>query len=515
MKSALFLSGFLLSLIVSCNNEKVITPDITTLNLKENDTLRNNYIIRINTTSESSTTRLELFANDSLLTVIEESPFEHILNTLEMKDGEYSIKGIFFDLHGNKTEYSCKIIVQNALLNILLGNDTAPYIFVISDELGNLLASDYVKGTGILRIMPKNQYDKKGINFVFSMLNADSTNAVDLDSTNWINCIIHVKRGSLFRMDYYNNTASDTPEPKIKTIKLHVSRDIKYAEAFISTDMCSYELDNFDDPIHIPDTVIYTEGHKLLIQVQDFDGNVSYNFITIDDIPELWVSLSSANKSVAKISMPNTFFTVYGLAYETDTTNRYLLSSDWDFGMGTMYYPPEYFSKYYTSLGSYTADSYWYQNFYTGTVPDKFERINANFEIVNPDLGNFKANVSGEYDFYSIMYTDNDKIRFQISVPESIKEWKLPDLVKVFKNAKYSFKNFAPGWTWITNYKSLDWTNKFFDAGISFEKVNKTETFRQFVEIPALEQKRQLRESMDPIRNEIKQNKRYGIALSN
>lgn len=63
------------------------------------------------------------------------------------------------------------------------------------------------------------------------------------------------------------------------------------------------------------------------------------------------------------------------------------------------------------------------------------------------------------------------------------KEWKLPDLAIAFGNPDYKFDNFKWENVVLINQGSLDWSNKYYDLNINFEKLNYYAKYVQYVSI--------------------------------
>jgi hypothetical protein len=483
MKNMLKNAGLLLLIIsinLSCSKEDNIAPVITSVNLRMNDTIRNNITIKVEATDNKSIDKLELYANDSLIAEVNKVPFEYLWNTNKVRDGEYNIKAIIYDSNGNKAESSCKIFVQNALLNINLGSVYhSPFKLVISDEQGIILKSLSIQGTGEVRIMPLNQLEDSAINVVYCLPE---------DGFTGIMSYIHVKRGSKFNMDWRS------VGPVVKGVKLHLKNDIvSFSRIWLSTDWGIYQISTMSDTINLPNTIPYSSGHKLLLQIETSEGRF-YKFLTIDNIEEITEKLSDINirQNIKSYSVPSTRSSSYlmmGIGNNADSVNRYYISQGYsalnedrlDF-----IYPAEYFSKYYTYV-SYcpSNDNYkTYANIYQGEVPDRFDPMTAEFEIINSKADNFKANISGDFDLYQTVYYDlTQTIELSVSAPVSQKEWKLPDLTIAFDNPDYKFDNFKWENVMLLNQGSLDWSNKYYDLNINFEKLNYYAKYAQYMTI--------------------------------
>ena len=484
MKYILKIAGlFLLILSIvtfnSCKKEDNIPPVITSFNLTMNDTVRNNFVIKIEATDNNKTSRLELFANDSLIARLENLPFEYLWNTTAVKDGEYIIKAIVYDSNGNKVEASSTVFVQNALLTLNLGNENpSSFKVVISDEQGNILNSALVQGSGKVRIMPLTQFENEGINFVYCYVGNGFTALIGY---------VHVKRGSEYNLDW-NSTG-----PVQKGIKIHLKNDIgAFSQVILSTDQASYKISAMADTINLPNTIPYTSGHKLLLQLVTSEGRF-YDFLTIDNTEELSVKLSDvfAREAVKTFSFPAAGHASYLLMAssrinEKDSIYRYYLSEGENAlneNHFDIYYPAEYFSRYHTGIlfSHYINDYKSYLNQYRGVIPESFDPISADFEIVNSRPDNFKANISGNFDLYHVLYYDpSQTIELQVSVPVNQKEWKLPDLATAFNNTEFRIDNFTWNQVSIVNQGSLDWSNKYYDISLNFEQLNFVEKYTQY-----------------------------------
>jgi hypothetical protein len=460
----LFLS---INFFSSCSKEDTIAPVITSVNLSMNDTIRNNFNIKVDATDNKGIKMLELYANDSLIARINGVPFEFLWKTTEMKDGAYLVKAIIYDSKGNKAESACNVLIQNALLTINLGSEFhSPFKIVISDEQGIVLNSVTMQGTGKRTIKPLSQLEDNAINIMYCSTSNGFTGIISY---------IHVKRGSEFNMDWRSFG------PNVKGVKLHLKNDIdSFSRIWLSTDWGSYQITTMADTATLPNTIPYSSGHKLLLQIETSEGRF-YKFLTIDDIEEITEKLSDINTrlTIKSYSVPPTrssSFLIMGKGNEADSINRYYISQGstaLNENHFDILYPPEYFSKYYTFVSYSPIDDNYknYANIYQGEVPDRFDPLTAEFDIINSKTDNFNATISGDFDFYQIAYYDSTQtVEFSVSAPVNQKKWKLPDPAIAFDNPNYIFDKWS--FVFLENQGDLDWTNKYYDVSIDFEDYN-------------------------------------------
>lgn len=478
MKKILF-SLLGIFILISCEKKDILAPVISSINLETGDTLRNNFVIKVLATDNTNVVKMDIYANDSLISGITKLPLEYDWNTSKMKDGEYTIKAVVFDAKGNNSDYKCKVVIQNALLAINLGSQNHnSYKFVVSDEDGNILNSATIEGSGVIRIMPNSAYDKPGINFAYRTSYLDFTG---------LTAFVHIKRGSTLNMNWSNMAA-----PVLNGVRFHLKNDIgTFTKICISADNSYYILTSMADTALLPQSIGYSAGHKILVQLET-DAGKFYSFVTVDNIPEITVNLSSvkAQQASKSISFPDggsEEVLIQGLANEKDSINRYYLSqmhNEYNGNHIISSYPPEYFAQYLTNIlytPQHSDNNYKsYINRYRGVIPDNFTPLSADIVIVNPDPGNFKANISGNFDSYSVSYYNTSlTINLQVAVPMNQNAWKLPDLAAAFNNEAYRFDNFVWNQVQVSNYKSLDWSTKYYDIGLNFEKINWFEEFSQ------------------------------------
>jgi hypothetical protein len=477
MKKAIIIVMCLVPLLFYCKKEDNIPPVINSVNIQEGDTLRNNFEIKVDASDNSSVSAIEVYANDSLIIKDTKSPLDFNLNTLSMKDGEYTIKTIVYDAKGNKSESSYKVQIQNVLLTINLGSSISkPFQVVISDEQGNILRSVTLLANGKVKIMPQAAFNNNAINFLTCSTNSGFTG---------IFAYIHVKRGSEYEIG--------TPyvAPVVNSFKLHLKNDLgSFSEVRISTDRVSYQIMSMSDTINLPQLMPYSTDHKLLIQLKSETGWF-YKFFTIQNIQEVTINLSDINqaesvKTYTLLGEGSASLLLQGTSNDADSINRYYISNNYNEFFANhldIYYPPEYFSKYHSAV-SFTPfppsnPGIHFMNQYRGVIPDSFDPLLADFTFVNESFNNFSANISGAFDFYSINYYDPTlTVELLVEAPVNQKEWKLPDLTTAFGNP--AFVNFAWKSIQLTNMGSLDWTNKFFDVGLNLERLNFYETYCQY-----------------------------------
>jgi hypothetical protein len=478
MKKSIIILLTIVSIFASCKKEDNVPPVINSVNIQLGDTLRNSFEIKVDATDNSGVSAIEVYANDSLIIKDTKSSLDYSLNTLAMKDGEYAIKTIVYDAKGNKTESSYKVQIQNALLTFNLGNvDIPSFPVVICDEQGNILRSLSLQGKGKVKIMPQAACNKNSFNVVYSRTNGGFTG---------IMAYIHVKRGS-----EYNQGWGAYAGPVTKSFKLHLKNDIgSFSRINISTDQAVYQVFNMADTINLPNAIPYTSNHKLLLQLLTDNGQY-FKVVTIENVQELSVKLSDINQSelVKTYSLPSegsASFLLMGTGAETDSINRYFISQNFNELLAThlnVIYPTEYFSKFcsYVSFSptqSQSGSSFAYVNQYRGEIPESFVPISADFSITNTSSNNFKADITGTFDYYDISFYDpSQTIELLVSAPENQKGWTLPDLTAVFGNT--AFTNFTWNTIQIMNMGSLDWTGKYYDTSINFEHLNYFETYSQ------------------------------------
>jgi len=365
---------------------------------------------------------------------------------------------------------------QDALLTLNFGNvNLGSFQFVISDEQGNILNAVTVHGPGKVKIMPLAPYENDAINFVYCSVNNGST---------LLRGFVHVKRGSEHNMDWREYA------PVLKGVKLHLKNDIgSFLNITVSTDHAWYNISAMQDTINLPATIPYSSGHKLFLEIETNEGRF-YKILNIENLAEITVNLSDINvrQTVKQYDLPptrNSGYFLMGISNEADSLNRYYISQ----GQNALnenhldiWYPTEYFSKYLTYIhySSNDDDYKFYTNQYLGEIPDHFDPSTADIEILNSKADNFKANISGNFDFYYILYYDQSKtIQLDVSAPVNKKEWKLPDLATAFNNPAYNLENFEWKQIQSENMGSLDWTDSYYDIGVSLKKLNYSEKYIQ------------------------------------
>jgi hypothetical protein len=478
MKKAIVVLMCFVFVLFSCKKEDTVPPIINSVNIQPGDTLRNSFNIKVDASDNSMVSSIEVYANDSLIIKDTKSPLDFNLNTLAMKDGEYTFKTIVYDAKSNKTESSTKVQIQNALVTLNIDKSyPLSYKVLISDEQGNILRSLSFQNGGKIKIMPETACDKKAINLIFDVTSNGYTG---------ITAYIHVKRGSEY------NGGSSAIAPIVKGVKLHLKNDIgSFSHIRISTDQTSYILMSMADTINLPNLIPYSTDHKLLLQLETGNGQF-YKLLPIANITELTENLSDINQteSLKTFSLPSNGTAelfLQGIGNDADSINRYYISENYNSAFQNhldVIYPGQSFSKYHSFVVfSPVQSGIYYKTYfsqYRGDIPATFEPVSGDFTIINASPDKFSANITGNFDFYDIVYYDpTQTVELSVSVPVNQKEWILPDLATAFRNSAFNLANFSWYQVTIENMGSLDWSNKYYDIGLNFERLNFYEIYSQ------------------------------------
>jgi hypothetical protein len=119
-------------------------PKLTFTGITNNDTLRNTITAEIKGTDNTGLKSIEVFLNDSLLASSLQPSLGLSWNTLNVKDGDYTIRIVATDNAGNKKAESAKVVVQNALFSFEPNDydqDSDNTAYIVTDGDGKILNS--------------------------------------------------------------------------------------------------------------------------------------------------------------------------------------------------------------------------------------------------------------------------------------------------------------------------------------------------------------------------------------
>lgn len=464
-------------LIAACSKD-TIPPEISSINIEMNDTLKNIYPIEFDATDKSGINRVELYLNDSLLTSGESVPFKYEFNTLQYDDGTYKIKVVLYDTEGNKSESVSEVVVSNCLLIINSKSMyNGLYHLIVADEEGNILDTVIFRRNEVRISKPHKPYEGDAINFIWFRTGIFPT----------ISACIHVKRGSEYKLFGY-------PESEqTKCIRIHFKNDISsFEKIIISTDKSYITLNSLADTINIPQCITYTPGHKLLLRLQTNEG-LYYRIVDINEVPDLTditIDLSSINRINTRktITMPSSGWSsglILGKVKESDIYNRYTLFSGNGGMLLDLWYPADYFLKYFTQM-SFRAESSnkLYFDEYNGQIPTMFVPLNADFIIINPGAGDFSSSHSGSFDtFYVSYYNAEHTIQLGISATSQIFSWKLPNPGLIFNDSQFNLDLYHPNLISINEHENIVSTNGYYDLSINTELLHTYDPHYQNMQI--------------------------------
>jgi hypothetical protein len=474
-----FLLLLTVAIISSCKKTDREPPVITSGSLTEmQDTIRNSVAFNLVAIDNSDIEKIELYVNDSLIASDKTGSFSYNLNTLELNDGTYILKIVVYDQHGNTTTSSKSVVVSNSLLTLKLGElYNNPYMAVVSDESGNKLGTAEMVKNSEIKIMPSAPFSESAINFVYY-----------IDAPGWspITAYTHVKRGSTYHLDLFS------PGITAKGVKLHLSYNdtTQISKIQISTDQAYYTLNSLSDTVNLPNTLPYTTGHKMLIQVWATNG-VFFHFFTIEDLSSISVDLAIVNIPEAGYTinfsgLGNANCIISGITSNSDVKNHYYISgfnsipgNSWI----DVYVPYDNFTLYNTFLQfTPSGSNKSYIETYRGQIPLNMSLMDASLQLSGTSPADFSATSAGSYDYYIIQYYNSTNTAgLQVFSPAGQNSWKLPDLVTAFGNNKLSYDNFSPVQLTLTNFSQLDWQGKFYDISTDIEQVNLTDPHSQTV----------------------------------
>jgi hypothetical protein len=450
----------LVFVFASCKKADNIPPVINSMNIAINDTLSNYFTIKVDASDNKGIGKVEYYVNDSLITTITVPPYDYQLNTLNLKDGSYTMQAIAYDSEGNKIESTSSFVVQNALLSVNIGSVYPnPYYIVISDEKGNILNTATFSANETRKILPLAPCQEKAINIVYYSTSSDGYTYMTAD--------VHIKRGSELKIE-------PDPSPGVASrFKLHLKNDISaFSHIDISTDQFGYTLGTMADTVNLPATIPFISGHKLLLQVQTGTGKY-YKLISPNNGQSLTVNLSSVNtpetkKTIAFPPSAHASYFIFGRAAAAETMNEYYICYDYlmyNKDQLDLFYPAEYFAQYKTVITyNLPPSNKTYTNVSTGAVPNGFTYLDAEAQVTNSTPAGFKATFSGNFDCYTAYFgIQSPKVTLKVNAPANQKEWVLPNLSTAFSNSAFSFDNFKILQLNLSNLESVNLADKYYD----------------------------------------------------
>ncbi len=415
----LFIVFAAVGLCNSCKEPEIETPQLYFSSPKKDAVIWGSSKIDL----ESSVTKgdkISVFLNDSLITVLNQSPYSFQLNTRSLNDGNYKLTGISSN---TSTKAEIRVDVRNKLLTLNAASNqlnTGIRCFVfISDKEGKVIASSEVKNGEPLSLINES-YEQD--NFTLSEVYVVGTRTINVYSFQ------EVPRGGWTLLKSNNYPAT------INTINIDFT-DISSQYYFISSsgdDGFLYETSSMELGISKKPTKLY---------VREFNNPINHFKIlnNIDPSGRQTISLSNTNtplsiESITVTGGNNKRGTVKLFGFPGNDLNEY-------YNLGVFFsksgvikieYPDTTF-PYYGSTSFFKDDNITINSYQTAK---KSDIIPLKAEVIFKSSGSLSAEVAtfGDIDIYNSTWAYvNEKAGISsywamIGPPNKSQTIKLPEL---------------------------------------------------------------------------------------
>ena len=462
------LTAFLLS---GCDlfkqDEDLGTPHVGITNPTNNDIVQDMVVIACDPGNSKGVQSVSLFLDDSLLVMLDESPFVYEWDTWSAGNGDHDLFGKII----NKDEDfsfsdTITVTVQNYLFIANFTQDWLPEnagegFIVISDISGAALASATWSGNSRIEFSPPPDMNEKPSRIIVTIGTRDPYyNTVYMTS----NC--YVKPGEWTwkgkpQFEYQGSaTLQFTNDPGGSGWCL-VSGQNRFQIMNLPPQDISFPLYNAEDDLYF---------------MMSPDEGQSYLWIE-DIVPGEIRSVDLANLSGIFNSSDFTFplsshffFHVLGYHIPGEYYNRYFYLLDHEmFGEEAMSsfsvtYPVE-ISDVRTQFVIFDSPDHWngdYWSFYHyGDVPTNYEQINADFTIVNSQPDSFQIDITGTTDNVLsnwVGYSGWNQVRWRVFTNPNYTAFalpRMPDSIAISYDLPYSIQ-FSLEDVEIMDYPDLD-----------------------------------------------------------
>ncbi|MDO3625988.1 Ig-like domain-containing protein [Mucilaginibacter sp. BT774] len=425
------------------NNVQPALGAISISGTHEADTIKGVLSAQIAVSGSVQPTKIEVYANDSLLTTVTKVPYNVQWNTFGVNNGNYKLKAIAYDNSGKQTQTTLNVVVHNVLVTLLIdphiNSIYSSVMYIVTDSAGTVLNSIKYNGTDKYIYVTTTHPDPKSRCSVFEVKN------YSLVGQTYITAYMNIPKGSVWNL----RGVTENLDPKISNAKINLANIPSFSRLTTSSDLYGFTYTNTADIRNVTNFLFSRTG-KQYVQYIDNSGNGHYHFYDVDTVNKNNVIDLAANifqSSITKTITANgaTSISVY-LNGKSDKSydDYYLLDSYSVNGPGLSYYYPDgtYITNY-TSLVSFTQNGWNYSNVYLDLPPETIAPFGTIATITSSSLSQFSFTTQGTLDYYSAnFYSASNNAQLSIYSPSAYKSIQFPDILKLTNLSGAPLSNF-------------------------------------------------------------------------
>lgn len=432
-------------LVLGCNSED--TPSQISISWPTNNMfIKDSVTIKATVSDYENIKEVEFMIDGEVVDTIFESPFEFVWNSKQVKNGDHNLQCKSIDNSGNETLSEIIVVsVSNYLFKATFINnwvkDDEICILFLSDQNGTILAENTFSGNDSFEMYLDESLN---LNYVDTITKINITTIVGTTDEGIIHLNSHIKTylkipvGSSWTWKNYLLNYKEIPD----TVKLNFKNIPEHKEYLISNKIFGtysfVTLKSLEDfPLDESPTNIYmclntVENGKKYLWLNDVvAGNRQVDLSNLKDASKKTIELQGIPTRCeielsGIIETSKRYENSYWLDAYFQDNNK---SSSID-----LFYPESMFPEYTTKIyikDNESPSSYWLQETH-GEIPDKFIKLNADFEFVSTSYDNFEISASGEFLITLSQWKDiNNNNYWDVYSDKTVLKYKLPNLPKL------------------------------------------------------------------------------------
>ncbi|HTD41481.1 MAG TPA: Ig-like domain-containing protein [Mucilaginibacter sp.] len=448
MKSILTITFIVVATIFfSCskkqdNNVPPAIGAISMTGVHEADTLKGTLATQVVVSGSTQPTKIEVYANDTLITTVSKAPYNLQWNTLGVNNGNYKLKAIAYDNVGKQTQATLDVVVHNILvtllvdpkINSLYGN----IMYIVTDSAGSVLNSIKYNGTDNYIAVAATHPDIKSRCSVFEV-------KTDINAQTYVTAYMSIPKGSSW------NLRGITPHinPSFAATNLSFTNIPAFTRMTISSDAFGI---TYTSPSTIPYITNYglTPTGKQLVQYVDNNNNGYYAFFNVDTTKQSTsfnLGDSTFHPSIKKTITINGATSGNSYLYGRSDLNYesyYAIDINSFQGSTFSYFYPDggYLTDYKSSI-YYIQNGWTYINVYAGLLPQNITPFGTTSNITSNSLSSFTFSSQGGLDYYSVNFWDAiDKANITVFNTAAHPAFQFPDILKLTNLSNAPISNF-------------------------------------------------------------------------
>jgi len=427
----LFFSVIILCLSSCKKNEKETAPSIGTISItgiSNHAVISGTVTAQLTVSGGSNIKKYELYVNDSLLTTGTTPSYSFSWNTLKYVNGSYNLKGVAYDVSGNKTEASISVTIKNILItlnikpSIYIGYTTN---YIATDSLGNILQTVKYNGLDtVLEISADRPYLAQRFN-IFEVRAGTNT---------YISGYLNIERNGSWNLKPI--------VPKLSSVyttnQITFSNVPQFSRITASSDVFGQTFRNLTDLSSFTNYGFSPVG-KEFVQWVDNNNNGFNNFFNIDPSNKnVNLDLSAPAQPSIKTTVslpPGSIYgnlTLYGRA-DINNDLYYLVDQVYSPGASFDYFRPAgSYLKNYGSIISYQQNGWQFADVIADLPPQTIPAFNVSATVINSSLSAFSFRTQGDFDYYNLNFSNAaNKTYISLYSTPGYTSFKFPDILKL------------------------------------------------------------------------------------